>query len=151
MAVHLRRAEPSDADAVADLYVRARHHAVPAIPPLRPADDGARAWIAGVVRASREVWVAETDDGDVVALMLLEGDWIEQLYVDPAWTGHGIGTRLVEVAKGRRPEGLQLWTFQSNHAAHRFYERHGFVAVERTDGPNNQERSPDVRYVWRPA
>ncbi|MFG2519104.1 hypothetical protein [Streptomyces sp. NPDC048527] len=25
----------------------------------------------------------------------------------------------------------------------------GFVAVERTDGAGNEEREPDVRYVWR--
>ena len=32
------------------------------------------------------------------------------------------------------PTGLQLWAFQSNERARRFYERHGFVAVELTDG-----------------
>jgi hypothetical protein len=30
----LRRATDADADAVADVYLRARHHAVPDIPPL---------------------------------------------------------------------------------------------------------------------
>ena len=69
----------------------------------------------------------------------------------PSWTGRGIGTKLLEVAKRCRLEGLQLWTFQSNRRAHRFYERHGFVPAERTDGSGNQEQAPDVRYVWRPA
>lgn len=67
---------------------------------------------------------------------------------DPSWTRRGIGTRLLSVAKRSRPEGLQLWTFQSNDGAHRFYERHGFKAEERTDGSRNQERTPNVRYVW---
>ncbi len=49
------------------------------------------------------------------------------------------------------PHGLQLCTLQSNTGAHRFYEGHGFVAVERTDGRNNQEQAPDVRYEWRPG
>lgn len=82
-------------------------------------------------------------------MVLLEGEWIEQLYVDPSWTGRRIGTRLLEVAKRSRPDGLQLWTFQSTHGAHRFYKRHGFKAEERTDGSRNQERAPDVRYVSR--
>ena len=30
----------------------------------------------------------------------------------------------------------------------RFYERHGFTAVEWTDG-DNEEGEPDVRMVWR--
>lgn len=145
----IRRATALDAAAVAEVYVRCRHSAVPDIPPMRGPDDAVRQWLIGVVREGREVWLAETSTGAVVALMLLEKDWIEQLYVDPSWTGRGIGTQLIEVAKQRRPSGLQLWTFQSNRRAHRFYERHGFVAEERTDGAGNQERAPDVRYVWR--
>ncbi len=86
-----------------------------------------------------------------IAMMVLDRDWVEQLYVDPDWTGRGIGTRLIDLAKRLRPSGLQLWAFQSNVRAHRFYERHGFLAVERTDGTANEERAPDVRYVWRPA
>ena len=133
--------------------MQARLHAVPTIPPF-VAEDRAREWLAGVVREGRqgrEVWVAEVEGGPIVGFLLLEGDWISQLYLGPSWTGRGIGGRLVEIAKRRRPEGLQLWTFQSNRRAQRFYERHGFVAQERTDGHDNMERAPDVRYVWRPA
>jgi hypothetical protein len=43
-----------------------------------------------------------------------------------------------------------LWTFQVNGPARRFYERHGFIAVERTDGHGNEEREPDIGYIWRP-
>jgi len=146
--VELRRATAFDADAVVRVYLRSRHHAVPHIPPLSGPDDSVREWLAGVVVNGGEVWVAETGDGVVVAMMLLEGEWIEQLYVDPSLTGQGIGTQLLEHAKREKPGGLQLWTFQSNVRAHRFYERHGFTAVEQTDGSGNQEHAPDVRYVW---
>ena len=132
------------------MYVRARHHAVPDIPPLRNGDARCREWLVGVVLSGREVWLAEAKNA-VVGVMLLEDDWIEQLYVDPWWIGRGIGTKLLDVAKTCRPDGLQLWTFQSNRRAHHFYERHGFVPAERTDGSGNQELAPDVRYVWRPA
>ncbi|WP_327002107.1 GNAT family N-acetyltransferase [Dactylosporangium sp. NBC_01737] len=50
--------------------------------------------------------------------------------------------------KSRRPAGLQLWTFASNTAAQRFYLRHGFVVAETTDGSLNEERAPDIRFVW---
>jgi hypothetical protein len=46
------------------------------------------------------------------------------------------------------PEGLRLWTFASNAGAQRFYERHGFVETRRTDGRDNEERAPDILYVW---
>jgi len=67
------------------------------------------------------------------------------------WRGRGLGDRFVALAKQRRPDGLELWTFQVNGPARRFYERHGFVAVERTDGRDNEEQEPDIRYVWRPG
>ena len=64
------------------------------------------------------------------------------------FASHAAGARLVDVAKRRRPDGLQLWTFASNAGAQRFYERHGFVARERTDGSENEEGAPAIRYRW---
>ena len=58
------------------------------------------------------------------------------------WTlngpGRGLGSRLVNLAKELHPNGLDLWTFQSNVGARHFYERHGFAALETTDGANEQ-------------
>jgi chorismate mutase len=81
-------------------------------------------------------------------MMTVEPGWVEQLYVDPQWRGRGLGDRFVELAKQRQPGGLELWTFQVNTPACRFYERHGFVEVERTDGAGNEEHVPDLRMVW---
>ena len=104
----------------------------------------------GVVLPQREAWLSTRDDA-VVGVLVLEGDdWLDQLYLAPGCTGQGLGSRLFGLAKERRPGGLQLWTFESNLRAQRFYERHGFVEAERTDGSGNEERARDVRYVWRP-
>ena len=65
--------------------------------------------------------------GRVVAMMVLDEAGIGHLYVDPPWHSRGIGSRLVELAKERRPGGLELYTFQVNKRARRFYEWHGFV------------------------
>jgi GNAT superfamily N-acetyltransferase len=147
-AAAIRRAEARDAIAVADVLIRSRRAATGSIPAAVHTDDETRDWIGMVVIPEREVWLAESAVGEVVAMMVLDGGWIDQLYVDPAWTGKGIGTRLVELAKSRRPAGLQLWTFVTNAGARRFYERHGFVAVETTDGSHNEEAEPDIRFVW---
>ena len=103
------------------------------------------------VLEEQEVWLAFAADGVLLGLMVLDGDWLGQLYVDPAWTGCGLGARFVELAKRRRPGGLQLWTFVSNVRAQRFYQRHGLTVEERTDGSGNEEKAPDLRYVWRPS
>jgi ribosomal protein S18 acetylase RimI-like enzyme len=44
---------------------------------------------------------------------------------------------------------IRLYTFQENDGARRFYERHGFRAIEFGDGSNNEENCPDVLYEWR--
>ena len=45
---------------------------------------------------------------------------------------------------------IRLYTFQANLGARRFYERHGFSAIEFTDGEGNRERCPDVLYELAP-
>lgn len=128
--------------------MRSRRASVPAIPPPVHSDDEVRAWFGAVVIPERETWVAEMGKA-IVAVMVLEGNWVDHLYVDPRWTANGIGSRLIELAKARRSEGLDLWTFEANADARRFYERHGFEPVERTNGDNNEEGAPDIRYQWR--
>jgi GNAT superfamily N-acetyltransferase len=145
--VTLRRAEAADAVAVAEVWLRSRRAAVPAVPATVHPDDDVRHWFATVAVATMETWLAEAD-GMAVGVLVLDGDELRQLYVDPGWQGRGVGSQLLRLAQQRRPGGLALWTFQSNLGACRFYERHGFVAVAWTDGSANEERAPDVRYVW---
>ena len=73
--------------------------------------------------------------------------WIDQLYVAPHAQRRGLGSALLAVAKEREPR-LELWTFQCNRPARRFYEKHGFRLIEETDGARNDEREPDARYRW---
>jgi GNAT superfamily N-acetyltransferase len=128
------------------VWLRSRAASVPAIPPPAHTDDEFRRWFASVVLPTRDVWVVDHDDR-VVALMVLAGGWIDQLYVDPPMLGRGLGSRLVELAQQLNPTGLELWSFEANAGARRFYERHGFEAVGATED-DNEERSPAVRYRW---
>ncbi|MEU6377911.1 GNAT family N-acetyltransferase [Streptomyces sp. NPDC046909] len=152
--ISLRRATAPDAAAVADVWLRSFDAALPTV--VRPrSDDEVRDYFREVVVPLRETWVADAVGGGgitgrIVGVMVLNGELLSQLYLDPDWRGRGIGDRFVTLAKERSPGGLHLWTFQVNKPAHRFYERHGFVAVEHTDGSGNEEREPDVRYVWQP-
>jgi GNAT superfamily N-acetyltransferase len=144
--VELRRARQDEWDEIAEVWLRSRLVSVPAIPPPEHTDDEVRAWFRDVVLVDREVWVAQAADS-IIALLVLEGDTVDQLYVEPGWIGKGAGSQLLGMAKQRRPGGLDLWTFQANEGARRFYERHGFVAVDATEG-DNEERAPDIRYRW---
>ena len=148
----LRPARVGDAGECAEVYMRSRAFAMPEVPVVH-APSEVRRWMADDVIGHADVTVAELD-GTVVGLLVLDGTaggpgWIEQLYLDPAWTRRGLGERFLDAARQRHPDGLQLWTFQVNGQAQRFYERHGFVAVERTNGAGNEERTPDIRYEWQ--
>ncbi len=90
--------------------------------------------------------------GEALAGMIaFRPGWVDQLYVLSEYQGKGIGHTLLGLAQADSDE-LQLWTFQKNDAARRFYEKHGFAAVEFTDGTGNEEREPDMRYRWlRPS
>lgn len=144
----LRKAINDNALNVAEVYIRARRAAIPFIPPCVHTDNDVREWISSIVIPVQDTWVAETEAREIAAMMSVENGWISQLYVDPEWNGLGIGSAMIQLAKDRNPNGLQLWTFESNIGARRFYERHGFIEVERTDGSSNEEHAPDIRYVW---
>jgi GNAT superfamily N-acetyltransferase len=150
-AATARRAGPKDALAVADVLIRSRAAAAGAIPPAVHSDAEVREWVSSVVVPEREVWLMADNSGQPLAVLVLDDGWIDQLYVQHACTGRGLGSQLVELAKSRRPQGLQLWTFASNTGAQRFYLRHGFTVAEATDGSGNEEKAPDIRFVWTPA
>jgi len=149
----IRIARHTDAVQSADVFLRSRAFALPTVPSVH-AEREVRRWMADEIVGRTDMWVAEVD-GTLVALMVLDPSpkgpaWLEHLYLDPSWVGRGLGDKLLQLAKERSSNGLQLWTFQANVAARRFYERHGFVAEELTDGAGNEERAPDVRYRWVP-
>jgi GNAT superfamily N-acetyltransferase len=89
--------------------------------------------------------------GHIAGFMVLEGDYIACLYLHPRYRNQGLGRRFVDEAKARHPSGLNLWTFQANAGARRFYEREGFRVEMMTDGAGNEEGLPDVMYVWEGA
>ncbi|MGJ5178900.1 GNAT family N-acetyltransferase [Bradyrhizobium oligotrophicum] len=93
-----------------------------------------------------ELWGAFQGD-ELTGFVAFRNAWIDQLYIRSEAQGRGIGSRLLDLAKDSS-DRLQLWTFQRNTAARRFYERRGFVLIEQSEGTRNEEREPDALYCW---
>lgn len=110
-----------------------------------PSED--RAFYRDTVFPGGPIWAAFEGETLLGHIALTPG-WIEHLYVDPARHGEGIGRALLAIAQ-REQDELQLWTFQSNSRARRFYAANGFVEAELTDGSRNEEGQPDVRCAWQ--
>ncbi|WP_087003410.1 GNAT family N-acetyltransferase [Rhizobium sullae] len=141
MSFSLRRLNLEEMDRAAIILRTAFDERLPWLAGLHtPAED--RAYFRERVFSECEVWGAV--DEELVGFIAFRTDWIDQLYVLPSWHGQGAGDALLEVAKGAA-SSLQLWTFQKNTPARRFYEKRGFVLVNATDGSDNEEHS---LYRW---
>ena len=80
-------------------------------------------------------------------ISLEDDNGIAALYVAEGARNAGLGGALLDVGKSLRDD-LNLWVFQANNGAIRFYQRHGFAERRRTDG-DNDEGLPDIFMEWR--
>lgn len=134
-----------DAAALAVVHRAAMRISLPFLPELHTPAEDVRFFAERFLPAN-EVWVAEAQ-GQIVGYVGFDPDWINHLYVHPDHQGGGLGPELLAKSMA---DGLpkQLWTFQKNVRARRFYEQRGFRAVRFTQGEDNEEREPDVLYAW---
>jgi len=150
----LRVARRLECDACVDVF-RAAWRGMSFVPQDLHTDAEDRRWMRDVF-ANQLVLVAEAvaDDsqgrgGKVVGMLSMGGGTIHNLYVRPGYQNQGIGHGLIEMAKTCSGGELKLWVFEPNKGAIRFYERHGFVTVRKTDGRDNEEKVPDRLMSWR--
>jgi GNAT superfamily N-acetyltransferase len=143
----IRRATPEDAAAVVRIFRESRAEAMPWLPVLHTAEED-EAWYRG--RLAGEAWVYELD-GRIVGFALVREDDLDALYVAPEAQRGGVGSALFCRAQAARPQGFAWWVFRDNVRARRFYESHGGRFLYETDGADNEEKTPDARYEWRPS
>ncbi|MDO6586779.1 GNAT family N-acetyltransferase [Salipiger sp. 1_MG-2023] len=93
-------------------------------------------------------WVTVAEQGAPVGFIAREGRYIHALFVSAAAQRAGIGRALLDAAQ-QAEDQLDLWTFEANAPARRFYESAGFTVVGRGTGTNNAEGLPDVQYRWQ--
>lgn len=139
----LRKAKPFDALAVAGILGEFVD-TTPWMPRIHtPAEDFAHA-----KHIIDRGWVTVAERGKtVVGFAALNGSDLNAVYVTQSARGSGVGHALLNHLKAQSPR-LQLWTFQANDGAQRFYERHGFTEIQRTQGAANDEQLPDIQYEW---
>lgn len=153
--IAIRVATPEETDVCVDVFHAARH-GMAYLPKDLHSDAEDRKWMQDVF-AGQLVLVAEITKGDgatctegkIVGLLTMGAGAVHNLYIHPDFQRRGIGHQLLETAKTCSGGKLRLWVFEPNRDAIRFYERHGFVTLEKTDGLGNEEKVPDRLMAWK--
>ncbi|MCF7768540.1 MAG: acetyltransferase [Achromobacter pulmonis] len=127
--ITFRTSTPADGERVVDIWRRsvdATHDF------LTPQDRQAiEAEVVGFLPAAA-LDLALDASGRPQAFMLLDGSYMEALFVDPDARGAGVGRALVEEALRRHPD-LTTDVNEQNAQAVGFYERMGFERTGRSD------------------
>jgi GNAT superfamily N-acetyltransferase len=133
----------ADAAEVARFYQNIRRDTVPVIHSVEDIGN----WLVEARIPRGSSYVLEQEGRLLGWLDVVPGE-LDQLYLRRGSTGQGLGKLLLEFAKRQSPAGLELYTFQVNSGARRFYAREGFVEIEWGDGNQNEEGRPDVKMSW---
>jgi len=144
----IEEATVSDALEISRILRAAFDHNLPFIINIHTPEED-EAYVRDHVFAQCTVIVAK-DTNTIAGYCAFRHGWIDHLYILPKYQQQGIGPLLLAEAKKHNSK-LELWTFQKNIVARKFYESHGFSIVEQTNGECNEEKEPDVRYEWQEA
>ena len=164
LTIDIRKAEPRDAGAIADVHAESWQGAYGGIIPFRAlrAMIGRRgqAWWASAIRRAASVLVIEIG-GDVVGYATLgrnrarelpqEGE-IYELYIKPEYQGIGLGSRLFCAARDKLAahglSGLVVWALEDNVNATHFYAGAGGRDVAEGVEVFDARALRKVAYVW---
>jgi GNAT superfamily N-acetyltransferase len=133
-----RRAAPADAETVARLLDAFNRE----FDSPTPGPEVLATRLRGLLAGGDVIAYLAGDPAVAVALLTLRPNvWydgpvvlIDELYVEPAMRGHGIGSALLAAVESlTRERGGQLIEVAVDGAdadAHRFYQRHGYISTE---------------------
>ena len=164
LTIDIRRAEPEDAGAIADVHYDAWQGAYAGIIPHRALSSminrRGKSWWADAIRRAASVLVVELG-GEVVAYATLgrnrarelpqQGE-IYELYVRPEYQGIGLGTRLFSAAREKLAahglSGLVVWALEENGNALGFYAGAGGRDIAEGVEIFDQKALRKVAFVW---
>jgi len=164
LAIDIRRADSRDAEAIADVHLRAWLGAYAGIIPHRALTRmvGRRGiqWWETAIRRAANVLVVEIG-GEIAgyatlgrnrARQLPQDGEIYELYLKPEYQGIGLGRRLFSAARGqlaaRGLAGLVVWALEENSNALSFYAGLGGRDVAEGVEIFDQKALRKVAFVW---
>ena len=129
MVINIRRSRPDEGDKLTAIWCRsvdATHDFL---------TKAYRKELEEMVRAflpEAPLWVAVSTEDQPIAFMLLTGDHMDALFVDPDVRGCGVGNLLIEHALSLTPK-LTTNVNEQNEQAVGFYQKMGFRVTGRSE------------------
>ena len=129
MVISIRRSRPDEGDKLIAIWCRsvdATHDFL---------SKAYRKELEEMVRAflpEAPLWVAVNTEDQPIAFMLLTGDHMDALFVDPDVRGRGVGKLLIEHALSLTPK-LTTNVNEQNEQAVGFYQKMGFRVTGRSE------------------
>lgn len=90
-------------------------------------DDIIAVWLPAV-----DLWIVDDPAGNAVGFLVMDGNLIDLLFVDPSVHGQGYGTALLQQALRLAPQAVVDASEQADNALP-FYEARGFVRAGRSE------------------
>ena len=143
MALEIRPFRPEERDELLDVWEAANRVGHPFFDEAELL--ARRRRLIEVYLPASESWVA-WGEGRIVGGIGLDGAFVGGLFVDPAHHRCGIGRRLLDHATALKGP-LALEVYVANPAARRFYDRCGFIAVDRREVDDDGRPWPVVVMV----
>lgn len=140
----IRKQTPGDRDQIAEIWLDTNLKAHDFIP---------GAYWKGNFEAVKEmlsqaeIYLYEEEaEGGIHGFVGLDGDYIAGIFVSEAAQSKGVGSQLIQFAKGIRNR-LELSVYVKNTGAIRFYERAGFQI--RHEGTDEATGEKEYFMVWK--
>lgn len=164
LTIDIRKAEPRDAAAIADVHRQAWRGAYAGLIPHRALtsmiERRGNDWWANAIRRAATVLVVEiggkiagyTTLGRNRARELKQQGEIYELYLRPEYQGIGLGSRLFAAARARLADngfkGMVVWALEDNQNALTFYAGAGGRDVAEGVEVFEQKALKKVAFVW---
>ena len=164
LAIDIRKAEPRDADAIAEVHQAAWRGAYAGIIPHRALTSmiGRRGpqWWSHAIKRATTILIVEIGGkvagyatiGRNRARELSQQGEIYELYLKPECQGIGLGTRLFAAARARLTahgmKGLVVWALEDNRGALDFYAGAGGRDIAEGVEVFEQKALRKVAFVW---
>ncbi|HEY0594854.1 acetyltransferase [Sphingopyxis sp.] len=95
------------------------------------------------------LWLAVDENDRPVAFMLLDGNSMEALFIDPSWRGKGVGKALVDHAVELHG-AISTEVNEQNDQAVGFYRHLGFVPTGRSERDGQGRAYPLIHLHFSP-